>query len=202
MSVEQTALPRSRWPFKRRFSAWMLGGVIAALVVWGRFTPTAARNTQAAAPVDRSAATPREGSEPTAEPLLNLAADPAAAVQSPAAVVDWKSQLLGSWSDNFYGKRIFTFRDDGTAEMTIELDSVGKALYGPQLKFFIAWEVRDDILHMQMTGGEPAGSAVTLAKLFGEKSEQRIEKLEADEMLLRSLDSQKLYSHRRVATRQ
>lgn len=199
MSVEQTALPRSRWPSKRRFSAWMIGGLIAALVVWGRFTPTAARNTQAAAPVDKAAVSPRDRAEPTAESLPSDSVATSANAAAPATAIDWRQQLLGSWSDNFYGKRVFTFRDDGTAEMTIELDSVGKALYGPQLKFFIAWEVREDVLHMQMTGGEPAGSAVTLAKLFGEKSEQRIENLSGDELQLRSLDSQKLYTHRRVA---
>ncbi len=110
-----------------------------------------------------------------------------------------RSQLLGTWADEFYGQRTFHFRDDGTATMELELDSVGKLLYGPKLTFFVAWELQGDLLSLKMTGGEPKGSAVTLAKLFGESSQQRIEHVDADEMRLRSLDSQKVYVHRRVA---
>jgi hypothetical protein len=109
-----------------------------------------------------------------------------------------KPSILGFWRDDFYGKRIFEFRDDGTATMVIELDAIGKALYGPQLKFFIDWKMDGDVVKLKMTGGEPA-SAFSAAKIFGESSEQRIESLEENEMKLRSLDSNKLYTHRRVA---
>lgn len=109
-----------------------------------------------------------------------------------------KPSLIGFWRDDFYGKRIFEFREDGTATMVIELDAVGQLLYGPKLTFFIAWTLDKDVLNLKMTGGEPA-SAFTAAKLFGESSEQRIEGLEENEMRLRSLDSQKLYTHRRVS---
>lgn len=82
--------------------------------------------------------------------------------------------------------------------MTIELDQVGQLLYGPKLTFFIEWTVKDDLLTMRMTGGEPKQTTTTVAKLFGETSEQRVERFTADELTLRSLDSQKLYIHRRV----
>lgn len=127
--------------------------------------------------------------EPSAEPLAET---------SIASIVDSKPSVIGFWRDDFYGKRIFEFREDGTATMVIELDAIGKALYGPQLKFFIDWKIEDNVLKLKMTGGEPA-SAFTAAKIFGESSEQRIESVEVDEMRLRSLDSNKLYTHRRVA---
>lgn len=110
---------------------------------------------------------------------------------------DEKPTIIGSWRDDFYGKRIFHFRDDGTAAMTIELDAIGQALYGPKLTFFIDWKIKDDVLILKMTGGDPPSTA-TVAKIFGESSEQRIESLETNEMKLRSLDSNKLYVHRRV----
>lgn len=109
-----------------------------------------------------------------------------------------KPTLIGSWRDDFYGKRIFHFRDDGTATMTIELDAIGQAIYGSKLTFFIDWKLDGDILKMKMTRGEPP-SALAAAKLFGETSEQRIESLDEHEMKLRSLDSNKLYVHRRLA---
>lgn len=83
--------------------------------------------------------------------------------------------------------------------MTIELDRVGQLLYGPKLTFFIDWTLKDDVLTMKMTGGEPKQTATTVAKLFGETSEQRIERFSDEELTLRSLDSQKLYVHRRIA---
>lgn len=109
-----------------------------------------------------------------------------------------RRQLAGSWADDFYGKRTFDFEEDGTATMALELDSVGKLLYGPKLTFFIVWDLKGGVLSLKMTGGEPAGTAVSLAKLFGESSEQRIERIDDTEMHLRSLDSNKLYVHRRL----
>ncbi len=109
-----------------------------------------------------------------------------------------KPTIIGSWRDDFYGKRVFHFRDDGTATMTIELDAIGQAIYGSRLKFFIDWKQDGDILKLKMTRGEPP-SALAAAKLFGETSEQRIESIDEKEMKLRSLDSNKLYVHRRLS---
>lgn len=139
----------------------------------------------------------------TTSPPINDSQAPAAPEAVPDASAetpdpDSQPSIIGFWRDDFYGKRIFQFREDHTATMVIELDSIGKAIYGPQLKFFIDWKIDDDVLKLKMTGGEPA-SAFTAAKIFGESSEQRIEGLEENEMRLRSLDSQKLYTHRRVA---
>lgn len=105
--------------------------------------------------------------------------------------------LVGTWNDDFYGRRQFTFAEDGTAVMTLELDSIGKMLYGPKLTFFIDWSLEGDVLTMRMTGGEPKETAETVSKLFGESSQQRILSLSETEMTLLSLDSQKKYVHRR-----
>jgi hypothetical protein len=114
----------------------------------------------------------------------------------PAA--DQRALLLGRWVDEFYGRRIFDFRDDGTATMVLELDAIGKMLYGPKLTFFVDWQLHDGVLSLKMTGGEPDGTAVKLAKLFGESSEQRLEAISTEELQLRSLDSQTLYTHKRL----
>jgi hypothetical protein len=120
-------------------------------------------------------------------------------VPAQPAALSMAETIVGSWQDDFYGKRLFHFRPDGTATMTIELDRVGQLLYGPKLTFFIDWTLKDDVLTMKMTGGEPKQTATTVAKLFGETSEQRIERFSDEELTLRSLDSQKLYVHRRIA---
>ncbi|MBI1345805.1 hypothetical protein GC163_05905 [bacterium] len=134
-----------------------------------------------------------------AEPLPPVEQSSAAPVPA-SPTVDNRGLLIGSWSDEFYGHRVFTFKEDGTATMSLELDSVGKMLYGPKLTFRIQWSLKDNVLTMIMSGGEPANTTATLAKLFGETSEQRIESINETEMQLRSLDSQKLYTHKRVKT--
>jgi hypothetical protein len=151
------------------------------------------------APSDRVAAAPTVAGVPVDESPDNLSPLPPAGTDEPPAAVEAPPapSLLGEWEDDFYGKRRLTFRPDGTAEMVLELDAVGRLIYGPQLKFFIEWQQVDDTLTLKMTGGEPRESTATLSKLFGESSEQRIESLTADELRLRSLDSRKLYIHRR-----
>jgi hypothetical protein len=111
---------------------------------------------------------------------------------------DTRQQILGRWHDSFYGERVFEFFEDGTARMELKLDSVGSLLYGPKLTFFIDWTLENNTLTLKMTGGEPAGTARTVAKLFGETSQQQVISVNADEMQLKSLDSGTVYLHQRM----
>ena len=173
-----------------------LGGTVASGLAWWQAAQSPHRLTLAAIP--DSTATPVE-SDASNTPTPGPAPISETASEAEELVNQQRAQLLGRWEDQFYGRRVFEFHDDGTATMELELDSVGKLLYGPKLRFFVAWELKDGILNLKMTGGEPSDSAVTLAKLFGESSQQRVESITADELQLRSLDSQKLYKHRRLA---
>lgn len=106
--------------------------------------------------------------------------------------------LLGEWRDHFYGKRVFTYRDDGTGTMTVEPeDPVSRALFGEKLTFYLTWTLDGDVMHLEMAGGEPQPAADRLAQLFGRTSDRRIEYLDQHELRVRSLDSQKLYIHHR-----
>lgn len=174
--------PRSA-PHHRRGLVLLAGGMLLSAVLWRLAMPPAG----ASVAVDESRLA-------AINPVVDSPADPV----FPAIETPPEPSLLGIWEDEFYGKRRMTFQDDGTATMTLELDPVGQLLYGPRLLFHIAWEQTGDKLVLRMTGGEPAGATTTLAKLFGESSEQTIESLTADEMRLRSSDSGKLYVHRRV----
>jgi len=109
-----------------------------------------------------------------------------------------RALVLGSWKDQFYGERTMTFRDDGTGDMLIRLDPVSRLLYGPELLFHFTWKLDGDVMHLEMTGGEPKQAAETLSQLFGKKSDRRIEQIDADELRMRSLESDKLYIHKRV----
>ncbi len=173
----------------------MVTGCALVVLTWRPWQPRSSV-TAATSPVSAltTALTAELPADETTTPTTSVDPDPVDST-TPA---EPKPGLLGYWRDDFYGKRIFHFRDDGKATMVIELDSVGQLLYGPKLTFFIDWQLEGDILKLKMTGGEPQGTAVTVAKMFGESSEQHIESLDGDEMQLRSLDSNKLYVHRRV----
>lgn len=170
-----------------RRSLVLLGGVVlSAAVLWRVVMPPAGASTAPETPlVSIELPTSSEGALPDNQTSIEVA--------KPT-----EPEVVGVWDDDFYGKRRMTFCADGTATMTLELDPVSRLLYGPRLLFKIAWERIDNRLLLKMSGGDPPEATKTLARLFGESSEQTIEVLTADEMHLRSSDSGKLYVHRRV----
>lgn len=146
--------------------------------------------------------TPSAAGEPTTEqpsPQSSAAAkevDPVPIAPVPEAVP--RQLLLGAWEDHFFGRRVFVYRDDGTGSMTVEPeDPVSRALYGEKLTFQFTWTLHGDVMRLEMTGGEPQPAADTLSQLFGRTSERRVEHLDTQELRVRSLDSQKVYVHRR-----
>jgi hypothetical protein len=128
------------------------------------------------------------------EPLPMVADEPH---DPPPVAQQPDPRFFGSWKDQFYGARTMTFREDGTGVMVILPDAVFRTLYGDKLTFHFAWTWDGDAVHMAMTGGEPKDATETLSQLFGKTSDKRIERLDESELHLRSLDTQKLYIHRR-----
>lgn len=177
--------PAASWRVKRHYAALVLLAVIAVLFVCAKWF---SRSTDAA-PVSAVAV-------PAASAAPAIPAEPAKATHAPED--SEKQRLLGSWRDQYYGERTMTFLADGTGTMIIKLDSVGQAIYGPQLLFDLAWTIRDGALEMKFTGGEPKDSVATISKLWGDTHLQKIESLTEAELQLRSTDSQNLYTLKRL----
>lgn len=136
-----------------------------------------------------------------AAPVSNLAAAatlPTAAQSAPEPDDQPQSLLIGSWRDQYYGERTMTFLADGTGSMIIKLDSVGQAIYGPQLHFYLSWTNLAGVLEMKFTGGEPKEAVATISKLWGDTHQQKIESLTESELQLRSTDSGNLYTLKRL----
>jgi len=178
--------PQRRLPNWLRQAGMLSGTILLTAGVWGFWSPRDRR--ESVLPVTQSSLLPTLVSTLPPQPASPPPAEPP------------PPSLVGTWEDEFYGKRRLTFRDDGTADMVLELDPISRLVYGPRLTFYISWEQSGQTLTLRMTGGEPPEATAALAKLFGEASEQRIEALSADELRLRSLDSDKLYIHRRLTT--
>ncbi len=139
---------------------------------------------------------------PAAQPLaLNSTTAAGPATETTSAETEEQKRLklfLGSWRDDYYGERTMTFAADGTGSMIIKLDSVGQAIYGEKLLFYLAWVIRDGILEMKFTGGEPKSAVETISKLWGDTHFQAIEVLTETDLHLRSTDSQNLYTLKRL----
>jgi hypothetical protein len=167
-------------------AAFVLLAVAIVLAVRARWFS----GTSQAAPEGTAASAPRSAPS-SAEP--EAVAEPAAQAGQEA-----HPSLIGSWRDQYYGERTMTFRPDGTGTMLIKLDAVGRAIYGEKLLFELAWENRDGVLVMTFTGGEPKDAVATISKLWGQRHEQRIERLTETELHLRSTDSNNLYTLKRL----
>jgi hypothetical protein len=177
---------------------WVAATLLGATLLWWR-PWDAAQSPSSAVNAHLSPFVAEKSATAPANVLLTIETPPERTPDPPAARFD-RCVVLGVWKDQFYGERTMTFRDDGTATMVLALDSVGQLLYGPQITFTLDWTLDADVLHLRMTGGEPKDSAESLSRFFGKTSEQRIEQATDTELQLRSLDSQKLYVHRRAPT--
>lgn len=79
------------------------------------------------------------------------------------------AELFGSWTDTFHGRRTFEFHADGTGLMTLELDALGRLLYGRRLEFDLAWTWSEGGLDLKMIGGRPEERTASAAAVFGDK---------------------------------
>jgi len=182
-------------------SALILCGIVITVVSFWARCPTAGSAVMSQASALPSASVPSATAAENAPlevaqvfPLTTAGPDMPPKASQPTVEV---AQILGRWKDEFYGERTFTFRNDGTGTMHIRLDAISRLLYGDEVSFEFAWTLDGDEMHFSMIGGKPEKTAETLSQLFGKTSDKRIEKLDDREMHLRSLDSQKLYIHRR-----
>ena len=111
-----------------------------------------------------------------------------------------RAKVVGTWEDDYQGKRTLTVRADGTATMVVELAGVAAALYAKRMTFEEEWEIEDGVLIMKMLGGEPEKRVNLIMSTMGDSSSQEILELTAERMLLRDLkgDGTKEYDWRRV----
>lgn len=109
----------------------------------------------------------------------------------------YRQMVLGSWEDDYHGKRYLTLREDGTAEMLVEPAGVGKLLVAPQLRFNVEWKVEHGKLHMKTLGGEPEAKVNMVLRIYGNQVAQPIQQLTADRMILLDEDGTTKYEWRR-----
>ncbi len=190
---EQSPQPEADSRCRRRgvFTRGILCGIVV-LAGWGLYLgalpdptqpsggPAPAAAEQDAAPVK---AGPSEG--PSAAPTPT---DPDAR---------FRQLAVGTWQDDYQGKRTMTLREDGTGTMLVELSGM-RAMFASRLRFDMQWSVQAGRLKKRTIGGEPAGKVALILKTMGDRVDEPILELTADRMLVLDQDGQTRYDWRRV----
>ena len=74
---------------------------------------------------------------------------------------------VGTWEDEYQGKRTMTLNEDGTGTMIVELSGWRAALSAPRLKFNMKWSVEGGHLKKQTVSGEPEAQVKMILKHDG-----------------------------------
>lgn len=109
-----------------------------------------------------------------------------------------ESQLLGTWEDNYHGKRTLTLRPDGTGTMVCELAGWEASVFAKMLTFEEAWFVADGSLTMRVTGGEPKAKIDFVLKMEGDTTTQKIVELTPNRLLVFDAKGSQQFDWRRV----
>jgi hypothetical protein len=122
-----------------------------------------------------------------------------AAASAPQAGDERARQLvLGTWTDDYQGKRTLTVRPDGTATMVIEFDGWKARMFTPRLQIETTWTIEDGRFNRQTIGGEPVDKVEFVKKRVGDYASDEIVKVSADRMVLIDQDGETRYNWRRV----
>ena len=107
-----------------------------------------------------------------------------------------RTLALGTWEDDYRGKRIMTLRDDGTGVMVVEPSGIGAA-FASKLTFQMEWSVRNGRMQKRTTGGEPAGRVKLILNMMGDRVDEPILELTQDRLVLLDKDGKTKYNWRR-----
>lgn len=133
------------------------------------------------------------------------ARDSVAAVNSPlptagSAVDKARQQVIGTWQDEYQGKRTMTLNADGTGTMLVELKGATALLYASKLRFDMTWMLQDKKLIKKTVGGEPANKVNLILNTMGDTAEDTIVEVTAERLLLLDKDGKTQYDWRRIKT--
>jgi hypothetical protein len=109
--------------------------------------------------------------------------------------------VVGTWQDDYEGRRTLTLREDGTGTMVVELSGLKATLVAPRLTFRMEWSVAGGRLRKHSLGGEPAAKVNLILKTMGDTVDEPILELTEDRLLLLDRDGKTKYDWRRVRSK-
>ena len=108
--------------------------------------------------------------------------------------------VVGTWQDDYQGKRTMALRKDGTATMIVELSGLKAAMFASRLRFDMVWSVENGRLEKRTTGGEPEGKVQFILKTMGDRVDEPILELTEGRLILLDADGKTKYDWRRART--
>ena len=124
--------------------------------------------------------------------------DDAAGAALPSSDAQTSMLILGTWQDDYQGRRTLTVRPDGTATMLVEFDGWKARMFTPRLRIETTWMIEEGRFNRQTVGGEPADKVEFVKKRVGDRASDKIVKVTADRMVLIDQDGETRYNWRRV----
>jgi hypothetical protein len=187
-------------------------------VVWAGWTISSDRDSHPAGPLATRAADGRSASpdrpendekpanpEPDGAPAEGESSGP---VEGPAGEAEageasqrdaeFRRLVVGTWEDDYQGKRTMTVREDGTATMVVELTGLKASLFASRLEFQMTWTIQEGRLQKRTTGGEPAAKVGLILKTMGDRVDEPILELTEDRLILLDEDGKTRYRWQRV----
>lgn len=109
-----------------------------------------------------------------------------------------RKTLLGTWTDNYQGKRTMTLKEDGTGVMHVELEGLNALMGGKEMTFNMIWSIKDGRLFKKTISGKPADKVSMILKLFGDRVNEKILSLTQDQLILLDGNGKTRYTWTRV----
>lgn len=109
-----------------------------------------------------------------------------------------RRQVLGTWQDQYQGKRTMILNEDGTGTMLVELNGVQAALFAAKLRFDMQWSLSGKKLIKKTISGEPANKVNLILNTMGDTAEDTILEVTEEKLLLLDKDGKTQYDWRRV----
>jgi hypothetical protein len=111
---------------------------------------------------------------------------------------EYRSLIVGTWEDDYQGRRTMTIREDGTGIMVVELSGMKAKLYASRLEFDMIWSIRDGRLKKETISGRPAVKVNLILKLMGNRVDEPILELTKNRLLLLDANGKTKYDWRKV----
>jgi hypothetical protein len=111
-----------------------------------------------------------------------------------------RQRVVGTWEDDYQGKRTMTLAADGTGTMAVELGGVKAVLVAPRLEFDMRWSVADRKLCKQSLSGRPETQVAMILKTMGTRTDEPILELTDRQLVLLDRDGHTRYQWRRAET--
>jgi len=110
----------------------------------------------------------------------------------------YRQLVVGTWEDDYEGKRTMTLKPDGTGIMIVELSGMKAKLFAARLEFDMVWSLEDGRLKKRTTGGRPEARVNMILKMMGDQVDEPILELSEERLLLLDKDGTTQYDWRRT----